>query len=83
MKVFLFVVLFAVQTLAAQVQRYDFTSPSDQTHRTILYYIPDSVASLNAQVPAMVFLHGGGASTATDQTATDVALNDYMPLFTA
>ena len=63
-------------SVQGSVGMFKYTSPNDKTPRTIVYYLPKSIANphdLNSKQKTLVFLHGGGASTMSDQGATDVA----------
>lgn len=71
--------------LHGKVGSFKMTSPTDGIPRTILYYFPWSIGNVargNFPQKTLVFLHGGGSTTATDEGATKVA-RKYISDFTA
>jgi hypothetical protein len=63
--------------LQGEISTYRFASPTEYGfERTIVYYIPKSIANpwdLTVKNKGLMFLHGGGESTASDANATAVA----------
>ena len=67
-----------------QVSVFRITTPSESYTRNVVYYLPKSIANpwdVTHPQKTLFFLHGGGASTATDPKALQVAkmyINDFL-----